>query len=227
MPNTGPEVLLPARLDHTLLRPTATAAEISQLCEEAVEFGFASVCIPPRFVPLAARLLYGSDVCTGTVIGFPCGYTTLEVKCQEARQAVAAGARELDMVLPLGPALSGDLPQVEAELSALVQAVPEAEVKVILECCYLADPLKEALVESVVRAGAAYVKTSSGFGPAGATVEDVRLLQRVAAGRIRVKAAGGIRDLETCRIMLAAGADRIGTSQAVAIVQQWQREESA
>ncbi len=211
-------------IDHTLLKPDATADQIHRLCEEAVEYGFASVCIPPVYVPLAASRLYGSEVAVGTVVGFPLGYSTTAVKTSETREAVAAGAVEIDMVIHLGTALAGGLDVVAAEIREVVAAARNARVKVILECCYLDDPLKTALAERVVAGGAAYVKTSTGFGSGGASVADVRLLTTAAAGRIGVKAAGGIRDWAGCRAMLEAGATRIGTSSGIAIVGQWRLE---
>jgi len=213
-------------IDHTLLRADATAGQILRLCEEAVECGFASVCIPPRYVPLAADRLYGSEVAVGTVIGFPLGSSTTTCKCFETGEAVAAGAGEIDMVIPLGAALAGEHERVEAEIRAVTAAAGAARVKVIIECCCLDDGLKQALVERVVAAGAAYVKTSTGFAAGGATEADVRLLAAAAAGRIGVKAAGGIRDWESCRAMLAAGATRIGSSAGVAILRQWQQAEA-
>lgn len=212
-------------IDHTLLRADSTADQIRRLCEEAVEYGFASVCIPPAFVPLAADLLYGSEVATGTVIGFPLGYVTTAVKVAETAEAVAAGASELDMVIHIGAVLDGRLDAVEEEIRQVVEAGRPATVKVIIECCYLTDTLKEALAGCVVRGGAGYVKTSTGFGLTGATSEDVRLLVKATGGRIGVKAAGGIRDWSTCRKMLEAGATRIGSSAGVAIVDQWQERE--
>jgi deoxyribose-phosphate aldolase len=211
-----------ALIDHTLLRPDATEARIIQLCEEAVEYGFAAVCIPPLFVPLAAERLYGSAVSVGTVVGFPCGYNATRHKVLEAREAAARGAAELDMVIAVGQALSGHIAYVADEIAQVVLAAAEARVKVILECCYLDHGLMAELTEVVVRSGAAYVKTSTGFGPAGARAEDVRILARTAAGRVGVKAAGGIRDLDGCRRMLEAGATRIGTSAGIEIVSQWQ-----
>jgi deoxyribose-phosphate aldolase len=211
-------------IDHTLLKADATADQIRRLCEEAVEYAFASVCIPPVYVPLAARLLYGSEVAVGTVVGFPLGYASPAVKVFETREAVAAGAGEIDMVIHLGAAVAGGLEAVEAEIREVVTAARSARVKVIIECCYLDDPLKAALVERVVAAGAAYVKTSTGFGSGGATVADVRLLAEVAAGRIGVKAAGGIRDWASCRAMLEAGATRIGSSVGSVILSQWRQE---
>jgi len=219
-------MISPARyIDHTLLKADATADQILRLCEEAVEYGFASVCIPPVFVPLAAERLYGSEVAVGTVVGFPLGYSTAAVKAFETREAVAAGAAEVDMVIHLGRALAGDLASVTAEIREVTAAARSARVKVILECCYLDDPLKAALVEPVVAAGAAYVKTSTGFGSGGATESDVRLLAAAAAGRVGVKAAGGIRDWASCRAMLAAGATRIGSSAGISILAQWRMQE--
>lgn len=212
-------------IDHTLLRPTATPTEIAQLCEEAVEYGFVSVCVPPRFVRQVSEQLYGSGVLTGTVVGFPLGYASSETKVFETREACALGAREIDLVIPLGAALAGDLALVEGEIARVVVAAQAAPVKVILECCYLSDAQKSALAEVVVAAGAAYVKTSTGFGSGGATLEDVRLLRRVVGARAGVKAAGGIRDLQGFEAMRAAGASRIGTSAGVAIVQAWRQRE--
>ena len=211
-------------IDHTLLKPDATDVQIRRLCEEAVECGFASVCIPPVFVPLAAGILYGSEVAVGTVVGFPLGYSSSATKAFEARAAVDAGAGEIDMVIHLGTALAGRLDAVEAEIREIVAAARNAKVKVILECCYLNDPLKAALTDRVVSSGAAFVKTSTGFGSGGATEADVRLLNTAAAGRIGVKAAGGIRDWASCKAMLTAGATRIGSSSGVAILSQWRQE---
>jgi deoxyribose-phosphate aldolase len=208
-------------IDHTLLKPETTADRIRALCEEAVEFGFASVCVPPVFVPLAAALLYGSEVAAGTVVGFPLGYVPSAVKAFEASRAVAAGATELDMVIHLGAALDGCGPEIEDEIRQVVEAAGGAVVKVIIECCCLAPSLMESLVECVVRGGAGYVKTSTGFAAGGATVRDVQLLSRAARGRIGVKAAGGIRDWEGCLAMIEAGASRIGTSAGVKIFEQW------
>ncbi len=230
MPTTEPETVpsevvgLARCLDHTLLKADASAAQICKLCEEARRWGFASVCVPPRFVPLAFEQLAGSPVAVGTVIGFPFGYQTTACKVFEAEQAVAAGASELDMVIAIGHALDGRLDEVEAELVAVVTAAGTATgtatVKVIIECCYLTEELKGALADAVTRAGAGYVKTSTGFGCGGATLADVRLLADRVQGQIGVKAAGGIRDLAACRAFLAAGATRIGTSNGVAIMNE-------
>jgi len=211
-------------IDHTLLRPDATDTQIIQLCEEAVEYGFASVCIPPLFVPLAAEALYGSAVTVGSVVGFPCGYHSIRHKVLEAKELSAQGAAELDMVIAVGKALSGDVAYVAEEIAQVVLAAPEARIKVILECCFLNHKLISQLTEAVVLSGAAYVKTSTGFAAEGALEEDVRVLAQAADTRIGVKAAGGIRDLEVCRRMLAAGATRIGTSSGIKIVTQWQEQ---
>jgi deoxyribose-phosphate aldolase len=216
----------PARvIDHTLLKPDATADQVCRFCEEAVEYGFASVCIPPVFVPLAADLLYGSEVAVGTVVGFPLGYVPTSVKVFETAEAVARGAAEIDMVIHLGSALAGRHADVEEEVRQVVRAAGRVKVKVILECCYLDNFGKRVLAGCVVNAGAAYVKTSTGFGPGGATLADVTLLAQTVAGRIGVKAAGGIRDWNACHDFLAAGATRIGTSAGMTIVDQWRREQ--
>lgn len=208
-------------IDHTLLKAETTSDQIRLLCEEAVECGFAAVCVPPAFIRLATGCLYGSEVRVATVAGFPLGFSTAASKAFEAAEAVAAGAGEVDMVIHLGAAREGRLAVVQAEIAETVRAARGAAVKVILECCYLEAALQEALVERAIAAGAAFVKTSTGFGPGGATLTDVERLVRVAAGRVGVKAAGGIRDWPACRAMLTAGASRIGTSAGVEIVRQW------
>jgi deoxyribose-phosphate aldolase len=208
-------------IDHTLLKADAPGGEIAALCEEAVEYGFASVCVPPIFVSQASRLLYGSEVAVGTVVGFPLGYQTTAVKVFETREAIAAGAEEIDMVIHLGAARDSEYQAIGDEIRKVVAACEENLVKVILECCLFNTHVITELVEMVVASGADFVKTSTGFGAAGATPQDVRLLSRVAAGRVAVKAAGGIRDWPACDSLLKAGAGRIGTSAGVAIMQQW------
>lgn len=212
-------------IDHTQLKADTTEEQIVLLCEEAVEHSFASVCIPPVFVPQAAELLYGSGVAVGTVIGFPLGYDSTAVKAFATAEAVCRGAGEIDMVINLGWARQNGVGDVGAEVRQVVLAAEGAKVKVILECCYLEDAAKEDLTEAVVAAGAAFVKTSTGFGPSGATVDDVRLLCRAARGRIGVKASGGIRDWNVCRELLQAGATRIGTSSGPAIMEGWRKAE--
>lgn len=211
-------------IDHTLLKADATSADIARVCEEAVEYGFASVCIPPCYVSQASRLLYGSEVAVGTVVGFPLGNQTTETKVFETRQAVAAGATEVDMVINLGSARDADFAAVGKEIRHVVAAAESSVVKVIIECCLLTDDEKRSLVDVVAESGADYVKTSTGFAASGARVEDVKLLAESSAKRVKVKAAGGIRDWSSCREMLSAGADRIGTSAGIIIIREWQKE---
>jgi len=208
-------------IDHTLLRPDATEEGVAKLCEEAVEYGCAAVCVPPVYVSFAANLLYGSNISVGTVVGFPCGFSLSETKVFEAERAVTQGASEIDMVISLGAARAGLYDVVEKEIRAVTGAVPDAVVKVIIECAYFDETAKKHLVESVVSGGARYVKTSTGFAPSGATLDDVRLLVEASGGRVAVKAAGGIRDLETVRAFLDAGATRIGTSATQLILEEW------
>lgn len=212
-------------LDHTLLRADATEADVAILCEEAVEHGFASVCVPPCQVALAARQLYGSDVAVGTVVGFPLGSQTTATKVFEARQLIELGADELDMVIRIGAARAADFDTVLDDIRRVVAAAENTMVKVIIECCLFDAAMKHRLAELVAASGADYVKTSTGFAASGATVDDVRLLVEAVSGRVKVKAAGGIRDWTTCQAMLAAGASRIGTSAGVDIMRQW-RESS-
>ena len=220
--DTGQTIDSPAGfIDHTLLAPDATTSHFSSLCEDAVEYGFAAVCVPPSRVRDCSSQLYGSDVKVATVVGFPFGYTDARVKAFETAQAVSSGADELDMVVNLAAALAGEWSAFEADLREVVAAADGAPVKAILECSVLNGDTLQKAAELAVSAGVAYLKTSTGFGEHGARVEDVQLLRQVAAGRARVKASGGIRDLEDCVRMLDAGASRIGTSSGVAIVQQW------
>jgi deoxyribose-phosphate aldolase len=211
-------------IDHTLLRPEATESEVRRLVAEAAEHGFASVCIPPIYVPLAAEALRDTPVATGTVVGFPLGYVHPEVRRAESRLAVAEGAGELDTVLNLSWLKSGEDRRVLDDLAGWVDAMRgEREgliLKVILETALLTEEEKVRGARLVVEAGADFVKTSTGFSKGGATVEDVALLAKTVAGRIGVKASGGIRDAVTARAMIAAGATRLGTSSGVGIVQE-------
>jgi deoxyribose-phosphate aldolase len=168
--------------------------------------------------------LYGSGVAVCTVVGFPLGYQTTETKVFEARQAVSAGASEIDMVINLGSVRNADFTLVGDDIRRVVAATENAVVKVIIECCLLNNAEKRKLVDIVVESGAGYVKTSTGFAASGATLEDVKLLAECSAGRIQVKAAGGVRDWASCRDMIAAGAERIGTSAGVVIMREWQEE---
>jgi deoxyribose-phosphate aldolase len=211
-------------IDHTLLRPDATAAEVRRLVAEAAEHGFASVCIPPVYVARAAAVLGEGPVATGTVVGFPLGYVHPEVRRAESSRAVADGARELDTVLNLSWLKSGEDDRVRDDLAAWVDAMRRERagliLKVILETALLTDDEKVRGTRLVVESGADFVKTSTGFAKGGATVADVELLARIAAGKIGVKASGGIRDAATACAMLGAGATRLGTSSGVAILRE-------
>jgi len=206
-------------IDHTVLKPIASATDVGKLCAEAKEYGFASVCINPYYVALAKRLLMGSKVKVCTVIGFPLGATTKEAKAMEAIKAVADGAEEVDMVLNVSAMKSGDLKYVGEDIKLVVDSVPEDIcVKVILETCYLTkDEIKKAS-EIAKESGADFVKTSTGFGTGGATVEDVKIMRQVVGPNLGVKASGGVKDFETAVQMIEAGATRIGTSSGVTMV---------
>ena len=206
------------RIDHTLLKPDASRPDIVRLCEEAKMYGFATVCVNPYWVPLAAELLAGSGVGVTTVIGFPLGASTTFVKIAEARDAIASGATEIDVVMNIGALKSGDADAVKRDIEGVVQACRgRAVVKVILETGLLTDEEKIQACRICKAAGADYVKTSTGFGPGGATVEDIALMRRTVGPEMGVKASGGVRDLETARRMIAAGATRIGTSSGAAM----------
>jgi deoxyribose-phosphate aldolase len=209
-------------IDHTLLKPEATAAGVERVIAEAREHGFASVCIPPVYVRAAAEGLRGTRVPPGTVIGFPLGYVHPEARLAESRLAVEDGARELDTVINLSWLKSGEDGRVLDDIAGWVREMRALEdglvLKVILETALLTDEEKERGARLVVEAGADFVKTSTGFAQGGATVEDVRLLARAVEGRIGVKASGGIRDLAAALAMIDAGATRLGTSSGVAIL---------
>jgi deoxyribose-phosphate aldolase len=207
-------------LDHTLLRPEATPAQIRVLCREARELAVAAVCVNPLWVGTCAAELAGTGVAVATVAGFPLGASVPEVKAAEAAAAVADGAREVDMVLCVGALKAGEHRAVERDVAAVVDACRAggAVVKVIVEAALLTDDEKVRAAAISKLAGAAFVKTSTGFGPGGATVGDVALLRRAVGPGVGVKAAGGIRDWPAARAMVAAGASRIGTSSGPAIV---------
>ncbi len=209
-------------IDHTLLKPDATQAEIAQLCYEAKKYGFAAVCVNPVNVKLCAQLLKGSPVAVCTVVGFPLGATPPEVKAYEAQQAINDGATEVDMVINIGALKSKDYALVERDIATVARTCHNngAILKVIIEAALLTDEEKIKACALAKAAGADYVKTSTGFGPGGATVADVALMRRVVGPEMGVKAAGGIRSLETAKQMVAAGATRIGASAGVKIVQE-------
>jgi deoxyribose-phosphate aldolase len=206
-------------IDHTLLKPEATALQIEQLCMEAKAYSFCSVCINPFWVPAAAKWLEGSAVKVCTVIGFPLGATTIAAKAEEAREATANGAVEVDMVLNIGALKSGDERTVRADIATVVTAAGgQAIVKVILETGLLTEVEKIRACMMAKEAGAAFVKTSTGFSPGGATIEDVQLMRQTVGPTMGVKASGGIRDFSTAKALIDAGATRIGASAGIAIV---------
>ena len=209
-------------IDHTLLKPDATRGEIEKLCREAAEFHFATVCVNPAWVATAAHLLRGSGVGVCSVVGFPLGATTPDVKHYETRRAIFDGAAEIDMVINIGALKSGDLTVVERDIAAVVGPCREAGVtsKVILEVALLNDDEKIAACTLSKAAGADFVKTSTGFASGGATAADVALMRRVVGAEMGVKAAGGVRDYEGLKAMVAAGATRVGASAGVKIVQE-------
>ena len=211
-------------IDSTLLKPESTADQITSLCLEAVEYEFAAVCVNPYYADLASRLLAGSGVKTCVVVGFPLGASVSGAKACEAEHALGDGAEELDMVMNIGAFKSGDLSTVEDDIRAVAELCSgRALVKVILECCLLSDTEKVKACDIAVAAGADFVKTSTGFGPGGATVKDVSLLKKAVSGRARVKASGGIGELETAFSMIDAGAERVGTSKGGALAEEARR----
>jgi deoxyribose-phosphate aldolase len=215
-------------IDHTLLKPDATRANIEDLCREAAQFKFATVCVNPTWVALAARLLAGSGVGVCSVVGFPLGATTGDVKGYETRRAIFDGAREIDMVINIGALKSGDLAMVERDIACVTVPCREAGAlsKVIIEAALLTDEEKVTACTLAKAASADYVKTSTGFASGGATAADVALMRRVVGAEMGVKAAGGVRDLEGMQAMIAAGATRVGASAGVKIVQQARGEKS-
>ena len=206
-------------IDHTALKPDTTKDQIEKLCREAVQFGFASVCVNPCYVSLCSQLLKDTEIKVCTVIGFPLGATTSAAKAAETTEAIENGATEVDMVINVGAVKSGDFDYVKKDIEAVVQAAKgKALVKVILETCLLTDEEKRKCCSICKEAGADYVKTSTGFSTGGATVEDIKLMRDTVGAEMGVKASGGIRDYETAKAMIEAGASRIGASASVAIV---------
>ena len=209
-------------IDHTLLRPDATRQDIERLCREAADNHFATVCVNPTWVAVCASLLRGTPVGVCAVVGFPLGATTADVKHFETRRVLFDGAREVDMVINIGALKSNDLRTVERDIEAVTGPCLDcgASSKVIIEAAYLTDEEKVTACALAKAAGATFVKTSTGFGPSGATVADVALMRRVVGQDMGVKAAGGVRDLEGLKAMVAAGASRVGASAGVKIVQE-------
>lgn len=214
-------------IDHTLLKATATTADIEKLCEEAVKYGFKSVCVNPCFVAKAKEFVKDSDVLVCTVIGFPLGANATSVKVFETRKAVEDGADEIDMVINIGKAKEHDFVYLEEEIREVVIAAGGRTVKVIIETCYLTDEEKIEACKAAVRAGAHFVKTSTGFGTGGATVQDVALMRRTVPAEVGVKASGGIRTPEDLQAMVEAGANRIGASAGIKLIEGGYNGDSA
>ncbi|WP_404803751.1 deoxyribose-phosphate aldolase [Lysinibacillus sp. S1] len=206
-------------IDHTLLKAEATKEQIEKLCAEAKQFNFASVCVNPTWVKRSSELLQGTDVLVCTVIGFPLGANTPAVKAFEAKDAIANGAKEVDMVINIGALKDQNYDLVQADIAAVVEAAKDsALVKVIIESCLITDEEKVKACELAVAAGADYVKTSTGFSTGGATAEDIALMRKTVGPELGVKASGGVRSLEDMKKMVEAGATRIGASSGVAIM---------
>lgn len=206
-------------IDHTLLKPEAKEEDVKKLCEEALEYNFASVCVNPTYVPIASEMLKGSDVKVCTVIGFPLGANSSQTKAFESGDAIKNGAEEVDMVINIGAVKSGQWEKVENDIKAVVESAKDkALVKVILETCLLTDDEKVKACECSVKAGADFVKTSTGFSKSGATIEDVKLMRQTVGKGLGVKASGGVRDREGALSMIEAGATRIGASSGIKIV---------
>lgn len=207
-------------IDHTMLRAYATEVDIREMCQEAIDNGFATVAINPAWTSYCAKQLAGTGVGVCTCIGFPLGASTAAIKMEEARDAVRNGSTEVDMVINIGALKSGYASFVQQEIAAVVKAIKGIPVKVILECSYLSDEEKVEVCKMSMRAGAAFVKTATGYGHGGATPEDVALMRQVVGDQCGVKAAGGIRTYDDVKAMIHAGANRIGTSAGVQIIDE-------
>ena len=210
--------LLAKYFDHTILKPGATEEEVIKVCKEALEYGFFSVCVNPVHVKLVKEHLAGSNVKVCSVVGFPLGATTSRIKTEETKKAIEDGAHEIDMVINIGALKENDLKKVEADIYAVVQAAKGKIVKVIIETCLLNKNQKISACKTAKKAGAHFVKTSTGFAEGGATCDDVALMKKTIGDHLRVKASGGIKTLEDVQKMIKAGADRIGASAGVAII---------
>lgn len=209
---TKSEIL--SHIDHTQLKAFSTWEDIKKLCDEAIEYQTASVCIPPSYIERIHKT-YGDKINICTVIGFPLGYNTTEVKEAEVKDAIARGCNEVDMVINIGDVKNGDFNKVEAEIRTLKKAAGDKILKVIIETCYLTEEEKVKLCKCVTNAGADYIKTSTGFGTGGATMEDIRLFAANIGPDVKMKAAGGVKTREDLEMFLEAGCERIGTSSAV------------
>lgn len=211
-------------IDHTILKANVKRAEVERVCKEALEYNFASVCVNTCHVEFVAEQLAKSDVKTCVVVGFPLGAMITEAKAYEAKIAVEKGANEVDMVINVGALKDGNLEEVEADIHAVVEASKPALVKVIIEACLLTDEEKVAACQAAVRAGADFVKTSTGFSTGGATVEDIALMRKTVGPDLGVKASGGVRTREDALQMIEAGASRIGASSGISIVEGTKNE---
>lgn len=208
-----------SRVDHTQLQAYATWEDIARLCDEAIENETASVCVPPTYIKRIHEN-YGDKITICTVVGFPLGYSVTEAKAEETRQAIADGAQEIDMVINISHVKNGMYDEVEQEIRTLKEICGDRVLKVIIETCYLTDEEKIAMCRAVTNAGADYIKTSTGFGTGGATLEDVRLFKKHIGEDVRIKAAGGISTVEDLEAFMEEGCDRIGTSRAVGLLKK-------
>lgn len=205
-------------IDHTLLKPSATTENIIQLCEEAKKYNFFAVCVNGSFVQLAKRELINSNVKIAAVVGFPLGATALSIKVLETKTCISDGADEIDMVINVGMLKSKDFKYVENEILAVKNEVGDRVLKVIIETCYLTDEEKRLVCKIAMKAGADFVKTSTGFGTNGATIADIKLMKEVLKGQLSIKASGGISDKETALNYISLGVSRIGTSSGIKII---------
>lgn len=206
-----------SHIDHTLLKATADWADIRKLCDEAVAWKTASVCIPPAFVP-RVKAAYGDNLVICTVIGFPLGYNSAEVKAFEAAKAISEGAAEVDMVVNLGDVKAGSFDKITAEIAMVKKAAGDHILKVIVETCYLTDEEKITMCKCITEGGADYIKTSTGFGTGGASFDDVLLFKKHIGPSVKIKASGGIRSQEDMEAFIRAGCDRLGTSSAAVLL---------
>ena len=206
-----------SHVDHTLLKVFATWEDIQKLCEEAMEYHTASVCVPPSYIK-RIHDTYGEKINICTVVGFPLGYSTTKAKVAETVQAIEDGASEVDMVINIADVKNGDFDKVTEEIRSLKQAAGDKILKVIIETCYLTEEEKIAMCKAVTEAGADYIKTSTGFGTGGATMEDILLFKKFIGPHVKMKAAGGVKSVEDMEAFLEAGCDRIGTSSAISLI---------
>ena len=206
-----------SHVDHTRLKAFATWEDIQKLCEEAMEYHTASVCVPPSYIK-RIHDTYGEKINICTVVGFPLGYSTTKAKVAETVQAIEDGASEVDMVINIADVKNGDFEKVTEEIRSLKQAAGDKILKVIIEACYLTEKEKIAMCKAVTEAGADYIKTSTGFGTGGATMEDILLFKKFIGPHVKMKAAGGVKSVEDMEAFLEAGCDRIGTSSAISLI---------